>query len=295
MNRLYGVLWAIVHAFACCAVLPAAAAETARKFVLDNTEIVPIRSQNTGRDHELVIVLPESYAADPQRRYPVFYYTDAYWDTPLLAAIYGNLRYDNQVPEFIMVGLSYPAEKNYGAERRLDYTITRTDDKSGGAGKFLAFIQREVAPLIESRYRGRKTDRVLGGVSLGGLFTLHAAYSQADFFAGYIAISPGVEWDKQALARVDEAYARSHKSLSARVFISYGTAEYAPFRDPIKHFQETMAQRQYQGLALMNYAMEGLDHVSVKGDGYVRGLMWVWLPQKPAGPSGLERDFKAGI
>jgi predicted alpha/beta superfamily hydrolase len=220
---------------------------------------------------------------------------DAYWDTPLLAAIYGNLRYDNRVPEFIMVGLSYPAGKNYGTERRLDYTITPMDDKSGGAGKFLAFIQQEVVPLIELRYRGDKADRILGGVSLGGLFTLNAAYSQPDFFSGYIAISPGVEWDKQALAKVDDVYAQTHKSLSARVFISYGTEEYAPFRDPIKQFQEKMANRRYQGLDLMNHSMEGLDHVSVKGDGYVRGLMWVWLPKKPAGPSGLERDFKAGI
>jgi len=37
--------------------------------------------------------------------------------------------------------------------------------------------------------------------------------------------------------------------------------------------------------------MEGLDHVSVKGDGFVRGLMWVWLPQKPAGPSGPGKGF----
>jgi len=222
----------------CCLGPPASGAQPTRQFVLDNTAVIPLQSKITGRDHELVIVFPESYATDPNRKYPVFYYLDAYWDTPLLAATYGNLRYDNQVPEFLMVGLSYPAGKNYGAERRLDYTVTAIDDKSGGAGKFLSFIQREVAPLIESRYRGEKSGRILGGVSLGGLFTLAAAYSAQDFFSGYIAISPAAEWDKQALAKMDDAYASTHKSLNARIFVSYGTTEYTPFRDPIRQFQE---------------------------------------------------------
>jgi predicted alpha/beta superfamily hydrolase len=75
-----------------------------RHFVLENTQIIPVQSQSTGRAHELVVVLPSSYATHPEKRYPVLYYLDAYWDTPLLTATYGNLIYDNQVPEFIMVG-----------------------------------------------------------------------------------------------------------------------------------------------------------------------------------------------
>jgi hypothetical protein len=27
-------------------------------------------------------------------------------------------------------------------------------------------------------------------------------------------------------------------------------------------------------------------------DGYVRGLMWVWKPKKPAGPSGLTKAMQ---
>ena len=137
-----------------------------RHFVLENTQIIPVQSQATGRAHELVVVLPSSYAAHPETRYPVLYYLDAYWDTPLLTATYGNLVYDNQVPEFIMVGLSYPSGANYDVERRRDYTITATDADSGKADAFLGFITKEVAPLIESRFRAEKTDRVISGSSL---------------------------------------------------------------------------------------------------------------------------------
>jgi len=167
-----------------------------RHFVLENTQIIPVQSQSTGRTHELVVVLPASYASHPEKRYPVLYYLDAYWDTPLLTATYGNLIYDNQVPEFIMVGLSCPAGANYGVERRRDYTITATDGdgKSGRADAFLNFITKEVAPLIESRFRAEKTDRVISGSSLGGLFAIAAAYKAPGFFAGHIAISPAAGW-----------------------------------------------------------------------------------------------------
>lgn len=269
------------------------AQQTNKQFVLNNTEIIPIHSKSTGRDHELVVVYPSSYKTNPDKKYPVLYYLDAYWDTPLLVSTYGNLQYDNLVPEFIMVGLSYPSSADYGKERRIDYTFTAVDEKSGKANLFLNFIQDEVAPLIENQYRGEKTDRVIAGNSLGGLFTLAAAYQAPDFFSGFIALSPAVEWDKQALVKLDSSYAKTHRNLNGRMFISYGTTEYPAFRDPIIQFQKQLVGRKYQGLELLNYAMEGLDHTGIKGDGYVRGLIWVWKTKKPAGPSGLERDMTA--
>jgi predicted alpha/beta superfamily hydrolase len=267
---------------------PAAAQADYQQFVLNTTRIVPLQSK-AGRKYELVVVLPSSYAANPGKTYPVLYYLDAYWDTPLLVSTYGNLIYDNRAPEFIMVGLSYPSGTDYDVERRKDYTITATDANSGKADAFLGFITQEVAPLVETRFRGEKTGRVIGGSSLGGLFAIAAAYKAPGFFAGHIAISPAAGWDQGALAKLDEQYARAHKSLPARMFISYGTDEYAGFREPIVAFQQRLAARGYAGLALQNYTMQGLDHTSVKGDGYVRGLNWVWQPRKPAGPSGLTR------
>lgn len=264
-------------------------ADNYKPFVINNTQIVPIHSKFTGRDHELVVVLPSSYASNPDKKYPVLYYLDAYWDTPLLASTYGNLTFDSVVPEFIMVGLSYPSSANYDKERRIDYTITAAGENSGKADLFLSFIQKEVAPLVETKFRGLATDRVLSGNSLGGLFTVAAAYKAPDFFSGFIAISPAASWDKGALFKLDEDYAKQNKFLNGRMFISYGTTEYPSFRDPIIQLQKQLADRQYKGLELQNYAMEGLDHTSVKGDGYVRGLMWVWKPKKPAGPSGLEK------
>ena len=268
---------------------PTFADQVYKPFVLSNTQTIPMQSKITGRNHELVVVLPSSYASNPNKKYPVLYYLDAYWDTPLLVSTYGNLVYDNVVPEFIMVGFSYPSGANYDLERRTDYTFTADGEYSGKGNLFLDFIIKEAAPLIETKFRGEKTDRVLAGNSLGGLFTIQAAYEAPDFFAGFIAISPAVVWSNNALTKFDERYAKKHKSLNGRMFISYGSTEYASFRDPIIQFQKQLAARQYQGFSLLNYSMEGLDHTTVKGDGYVRGLMWVFQPKRPTGPSGLER------
>jgi len=287
MGRKVLVLLALLTGFTVSAWAQAAD----KPFVLANTQVIPVQSKSTGKAHELVVVLPASYASNPGKTYPVLYFLDAYWDTPLLSATYGNLIYDNQVPEFIMVGLSYPSSFNYDVERRKDYTITATDAGSGKADAFLNFITQEVAPLVESRFRGEKSGRIISGSSLGGLFAIAAAYKAPGFFAGHIAISPAAGWDKDALGKLDEQYAKAHKTLDARMFISYGTAEYPGFREPIAAFQKRLADRHYQGLALQNYAMEGIDHASVKGDGYVRGLTWVFQPRKPAGTSGLTRGM----
>lgn len=168
-----------------CVQLPALAEQPAyKKFVLENTQIVPIKSK-VGRDYELIVVLPASYYTQPEKKYPVLYYVDAYWDTPLLTSTYGNLVYDNVVPEFIMVGLSYPSGTNYDKDRRFDLTFTKaatSDVATGGAFAFLDFIKQQAAPLIETQFRGSPTDRVLSGNSLGGLFALTAAYKSENFF-----------------------------------------------------------------------------------------------------------------
>ena len=270
-------------------------AESTRKFTLDNTQLVQINSAQTGQTHELIIALPSSYHSSPERRYPVLYALDGYWDIPMLTATYGNLIYDNLVPEFIIVGFSYPGAVDYGKERRRDFTPTKgayAEGSAGGAAKFLQFIKETVAPKIEAEYRGDKNQRALTGTSLGGLFTLYAMYEDPEFFDRYLAISPAAIWDNGYLARRDADYAKKNQTLKARAFISYGTDEYKPFADAIIEYQKIIKKRSYKDLALMNYRMEGLRHTGVKGDGFAQGLMFVWKDIAPTGPSGLERDMR---
>ena len=122
----------------------ALAEQTSKKFVFGNTDIVSVKSAHTGQTHELIIVYPDSYWKNPNKKYPVLYFTDGYWDTPLLAGAYGNLVYDKMAPEFIMVGLSYPDGTDYGSARVRDYTYTSMwmAPGSGKGDQFLDFLVR---------------------------------------------------------------------------------------------------------------------------------------------------------
>jgi len=273
-----------------------AADNSQRSFVLKNTQILTMDSKQTGKKHELIIALPDSYHQSPDKKYPVLYFLDAYWDMPLVSGIYGTLVYDRVVPEFIMVGFSYPDGANYDQERLQDFSPTKlagSGATTGGGEAFLNFIKESVVPLVEKNYRVDSAQRALSGSSLGGLFTLYAMYEDPAFFDRYIAISPAVSWDNNYVARRDAEYAKKHNSLNARAFISYGSAEYKPFADPIVDYQKQIEARKYKGLQLKNYKMEGLRHAGVKGEGFVHGLMWGWKDIAPEGPGGLENSYRA--
>lgn len=272
------------------------ASEHERHFTLNNTQLVPLTSTQTNIHYELVITLPSSYKSSSDKKYPVLYYLDAYWDTPLVSAVYGGLLYDALAPEFIMVGISYAGENiNYDKERLRDLTPTKVASRgeSGGALELLRFIKESVVPFVEKNYRGDNSERALSGSSLGGLFALYAMYQDPTFFERYIAISPAADWDSNYLAKIDTAYAKNNKTLNARLFLSYSTDEYKQFGDPIAAFQRQIKKRNYQGLQLMNYVMQDVRHAGVKPEGYVHGLMWAWKDIAPKGPSGLEQAYKA--
>ena len=249
-----------------------------KHFVIGNSEIVPIQSKTTGNAHELIVIYPDSYWSSPNKTYPVLYFLDAYWNTPQMASAYGNLIYDKMVPEFIMVGLSNPDGTDHNKARMRDYTYTSMflAPGSGGGDKFLQFIQKEVAPLIEAKYRGQKENRVLAGGSLGGLFTLGAAFKDPDFFNGYIALSPAVVWDGGAIFKAEEAFAKLNRPIKARMFISVGGLEPEGFRGPIEKFEQQLASHNIKGLELKTWVMQDLAHATVNGEGYIRGLKWVW-------------------
>lgn len=266
-----------------------------RHFALTSTHIIQMKSDLTGRDHELIIFLPGSYESSPDKEYPVLYFMDAYWDTPLLNSIHGQLFWDNVLPELIMVGFSYPSEDaNYGDLRASDLTPTKviTENVTTGDGpKFLQFIEETVIPYIETNYRAKKDERAISGSSLGGLFTLYAMYEKPELFKRFISISPAVDWDHNYLFKLDEIYAKDNNSFSVRLFLSQGEDEYGPFRQPIIDFQKMLFDRNYKNMALLNFTIEGERHSGVKSEGYSRGLRWVFKDIAPTGPSGLEKEM----
>jgi hypothetical protein len=101
-------------------------------------------------------------------------------------------------------------------------------------------------------------------------------YQDPEFFSRYIAISPSVSWDNGFIHRLDNEYVKAHQELNARLFISYADEESAAFTLAVSTFQQKLEKRNYAGLTLRNYTVNGMKHASGKAVGYSQGLAWVW-------------------
>jgi len=96
----------------------------------------------------------------------------------------GNLR----IPEMIVVAIQ-------NVNRRRDFTpdkiITTRKNDSGGGENFLSFIEEELIPELDKKYR-TVPYRILFGHSLGGLFATHAYMKEQTLFNSFIAVDPSL-------------------------------------------------------------------------------------------------------
>lgn len=263
-------------------------------FVQPGTQFHQVDVEEMGRSYELLVTLPGSYSSSPDRHYPVIFLTDAQWDMALVTNILGKLNYDNHLHEMIIVGISYPGkDAKYDQLRLLDMTPVEIPgvSGSGSADAFLETIEKVFIPLIEKKYRVDASVRALGGVSLGGAFSLYAAMKKPELFKRYIAISPGVIVGDEYLFKYEATYSKTHDSLPVRLFTTYGEDEYPLFREPIVRFQKILEEREYKDLSLRNHSVEEGRHGSVAIEGWMHGLLWVFKDQRTGKPDPLKAMF----
>ena len=154
--------------------------------------------------------------ADGKTAYPVAYLTDGDDFINAVGAVTDFLAKIGRAPELILVGIPH-------TDRTRDLTPTHVetaDDginvwqtkSSGGADKFLQFIETELMPEVEKRYRTQPF-RVLAGHSLGGLFAVHALSTRPGLFNVYVAVSPSLWWDGQSEVNRFEGFIAKQKRL----------------------------------------------------------------------------------
>ncbi len=244
---------------------------------IPGSEIRQLHSNDTGRDYDLYIRLPNDYEKYPKVKYPVLYLLDAQWDFKMLDSIYGSLEYDDFIPEMIIVGITYTGEKpDYESLRAMDLTPVKVNyaPGSGDAPKFLTFIKEQVIPFIETNYQVKPGERVLMGSSYGGLFTLYALFTEPSLFSGYVASSPVTVFGDNFSFNQEAAYFEQHKELPVRLFISVGEKE--DLLQPVKMFIDVITGRNYKDLKLETRILEGEGHSSNKAESYNRGLRFVY-------------------
>jgi predicted alpha/beta superfamily hydrolase len=141
-----------------------------------------IKSQILHETRKILIHLPDGYDTSKQS-YTVLYRLDG---SP--TALFGTVAVANRMADIQKIIIV--AIENVNRDR--DMMPVKSNYYSGTVGgeKFLSFIEKEVIPLIENKYRTNHK-RILYGQSLSGLFTLYALLTKPKLFDAYLGCSAG--------------------------------------------------------------------------------------------------------
>jgi uncharacterized protein len=138
--------------------------------------------------------LPPGYHAASER-YDVLYVLDAHALFPLAASSADYLSILGRMSPLIVVGVTSlsPGDRARNFTPVIDESRRDRFPNAGGADRFLRFVERELIPAVDARYR-TSSRRLLAGHSLAGLFVLHALAARPLLFQDYVAISPSLGW-----------------------------------------------------------------------------------------------------
>jgi len=266
-------------------------------YVLKGTQVWSVPDPVSGRDYEVFVSLPASYEAEPNRRYPVLYVTDADYAFPIIRQIARRVNLNGPViEEFILVGLSYAVAEGGAESRRRDYTPTPNGPSNsagfvhGGGAAYQTYLKSQALPFVDQKFRTDPARRVLLGHSYGGLLGAQIMFTDPAMFSGYVLGSPSFWYDKRHMMTMEADFARTHRDLPAEVFMYMGgfetpgpTARHNDETDMVgdmRAMERMLKSRAYPGLSVQSTVLEDEDHLTVAPVGFTRGLMAV-LPAKP--------------
>lgn len=211
-----------------------------------NGEIHKIQSKILQQERIILVYLPTDYDMS-NNSYPVHYITDA----PATANLFFDLirlhtpAIVNEMPQSIIIGLqSDGREFNLHPEK--------------GAKKYLDFLEHEVIPFVEQKYR-TKPFRTIAGHSLGGGFAIYAFLLRTNLFNLCIAGSPyPLEYLTNMIAREDVL---NETSAYRFLYSSMGTVNDSPVLQ-LENFKQAFIDKAPQNVQYSFQINEGASHIS---------------------------------
>jgi predicted alpha/beta superfamily hydrolase len=237
-------------------------------------------------------------------RYAVLYITDAGPNVNEIGAVIDFLADANLMPPLIVVGIT-------NTDRNRDLTATRAGIKhsdgsieqfptTGGADKFLDFIQTELMPEIDKRYP-TEPYRILVGHSLGGLFAVHAMVARSDLFNAYIASSPSLWWDDARTVRDVQEFLARQKEPKKTLFFSLGN-EGGDMNEAFEQLQKVVSAGRPGGFVVESVRYPDEVHTSTELRTHYAGLRLIFagwpMPrdektdERIGGLAGVEQHYR---
>ncbi|KUJ61975.1 esterase [Flavobacteriaceae bacterium CRH] len=208
-------------------------AETGKPFVLG--VIDEIESKELGEKRILNIYLPDNYKPEDATKYPVIYLLDGSADEDFIHIAglvqFNSFEWINQVPKSIVVGIAT-------VDRKRDFTFPTTISKdqtkfatAGHSDKFISFIEKELQPYIEKKYKTNNSKTIIGQ-SLGGLLETEILFKKPTLFNKYIITSPSLWWDNGSLFNKDSVIFQENFNQKTDIYIAVGKEGLTPTEIP---------------------------------------------------------------
>jgi predicted alpha/beta superfamily hydrolase len=180
------------------------------------------------------------------------YLTDGQVRFEIASAVTESPMLNGDIQPFIIVGMAPAKGDDWRTSRVRDYTPVQVDglENSGGGAAYLQFLRDEFIPFVEARYRTDPKRRVYAGSSLGGMFGAYVLLTAPDTFRSYILSAPWFGDKGNAIFKMEEAYAASHKDLAADVFVAVGEWDAPSMVAYPAQLQSALTDRKYPSLRL---------------------------------------------
>lgn len=187
--------------------------------------IIEIQSKELSEKRVLNIYLPEGYDQSDTIHYPVIYLLDGSADEDFIHIAglvqFLNFPWVNILPKSILVGIA-------NVDRKRDFTFPTTIEKdkkdfptTGGSEKFIAFIEHDLQPFIEKKYKTNSSKTIIGQ-SLGGLLATEILFKKPWLFTKYIIVSPSLWWNKESLLSVNPKVLNPGSNQPISIYIAVG-------------------------------------------------------------------------
>ena len=253
VNCLAGTL-AVFSTFFICA-----ASQAADDHTLDWVSMrISIQSSILQEERPIRIHLPRKYESSGGR-YPVLFVLDADQEGLFKDAVTdaGLLADRGEIPAMIIVGIE-------NTDRLRDMNVPDFEYQGeaivGGAGKFLDFIEKELVPYIDEKYRTSHPKIVFGGSS-SATFSIFAMVSRPEVFDAYIASSPSFFVNEELINEYSRNFFSGSESLDRVFFMNLGTEDSAIRVRQTKAYAALVEQLAPPEFKWELRIMDGLGHV----------------------------------
>jgi pimeloyl-ACP methyl ester carboxylesterase len=220
------------------------------------TESFDFASAIVGETRRINVALPGSYhTSAPSRTYPVIVVVDGEVLTSQVATVNAHLARSGQVPEAIVVGIE-------NTNRLRDLTppglSVSGSGLSEGGDRFIDFIEKELLPEIDRRFRG-SAPRTFVGHSSGGILATYIAATRPAFAAIVAIDTPthlGDGWlVEKLLARAGDTRSTPLRYVSLETRFGFTDARWKDLRDRTpaswRLYREKLANENHESMTLL--------------------------------------------